>query len=121
MCFVDVGIKETLENCNLTDLMYFHKYHWIGNGSQEYCNDPKKLYDQITRFKNRLSYMKVSTMDSDKIQYYGNESDFSFIEYKLLGSCLSYKPPKSLKVFRIFAVLGIRVHAIMVDAGYPHP
>ena len=62
--------EETLAKCNLTYDQYHSFYMWTGNGTEDFCSDPTKLYDKMSG--KRQSIIKLIWLI-----YFGKKRVFS--------------------------------------------
>ena len=104
MCYNDVSFyEETLKSCNFTYDQYFYDHKWVGNGTADYCKDPKMLWNKMTKIQDLIYYVKAESTDTKTIKYFGNESNFHFVDTWWMGRCLSFTPPKDFNLFQIEA------------------
>ena len=87
---------KTLSKCNLTVNDYFHNNVWEGsNGSHEFCKDPWKLYEEMTKnpFDAMIKNITASNDDLDKYQL-----NYSSRDDKYNGRCFTFEEPQNTKI-----------------------
>ena len=96
---VDSFYAETLKKCNLTADDYRIGLVWGGSGEHEFCQDPEKLYEEMTGDPYDLLISDITGM---------NETDWMQLSYRSMddqwsGRCFTYETPKDTQVIMIEA------------------
>ena len=91
---IDSFHAETLKKCNLTVDDYKYNNIWVGNNqTHEFCNDPLKLYEEMTGnpSDSLINSIYGSNDDIDSFNLTYNTIDIS----KWDGRCFTYERPKN--------------------------
>ena len=83
--------NETLNKCNLTVTNFYDEYKWIGNGYEDYCSDPAKLYRRMT--KGRFSVLSDVWVSDDTDEMVAKDINFQFKDNLWDGRCYTYEAP----------------------------
>ena len=78
----------TLAKCNLTHDQYFIWNIWVGNGTEDFCSDPAKLYDKMTGERQTIIDMIQLTSFGQNIV--GKDEYFQLVDV-WTGRCFSFK------------------------------
>ena len=97
---IDSFYGETLVKCNLTTTDYKDNDRWRGTGNDEFCQDPEKLYEEMTGdpFNSVISYILASNDDDYDIElsYYTKDSKWN-------GRCFTFEAPDNTLITQIDA------------------
>ena len=93
---IDSFYAQTLEKCNLTVDDYKYNNVWLGsNGNHEFCKDPLKLYEEMTKnpFDAVINSIVASNDDIDdiKLTHYTKDSKWN-------GRCFTYEEPEDTRI-----------------------
>ena len=93
--------EETLKKCNLTLDDYKHSHIWVGDGSEDFCKDPLKLYEEMTKdpFNSIITDVVMVGMNYDSF----NPTTYVTKDSKWNGRCYEFEVPKDTKItFMVF-------------------
>ena len=82
-----------LQKCNLTYNLYFINGKWVGNGTEEFCTDPGKLFEKMT--ENAFDDLTLTFTDFNNNDYV--DWKFKTKDYAEFGRCRSFKYPKDFQ------------------------
>lgn len=131
LLLTDNPFERILQDCNLTYDSYFRKGVWKGNTSDETCQNPEDLFNELS--ENSFAKFTMSFLDFDS-KYYDVE-DFEYKDHSEFGRCISFDynyynvPVASLRLytlettFQIFLntpgyFLSSEYHSLLLEPDY---
>ena len=106
---LDAFYLETLKKCNLTPNEYRWDEIWTGNGTEDFCNDPSALYEEMTKdpFNSVVSAVTVNL--NFNLTAYTTKDDW------VNGRCYEFELPKDTKIttmeFRFWNSAYVYIHS----------
>ena len=114
VCFKDSynASSEILKKCNLTYFQFFYHSVYVGNGSEEFCQNPAKLYEEMGRnmfselinaaFPPYVSFVNDTSLWRHLLTF----DNFTIVQSFYDDVCYSYEVevPEHMR-FKLFAIV----------------